>query len=83
MIIAPSFKELDEWYQFLRTRVAEDVLRRLSDDFYVFDRSKLDLGSSTRDGHEAPQFKNKLIFTVLNDNALGGRGNPTFINLAG
>ncbi|KAF1824261.1 uncharacterized protein K489DRAFT_408660 [Dissoconium aciculare CBS 342.82] len=80
LIIAPSFKELDDWYKTVRTRVADNVLVRVSDDFYVFDRSKFDLGSSTKPGKEAPNHMNKMIFQLMNDN--GGRGISTFINLA-
>jgi hypothetical protein len=79
LIIAPSFNELDDWYKTVRTRVADNVLVRVSDDFYVFDRAKFDLGSCTKPGKEAPNFMNKLIFQLMNDN--GGRGISTFINL--
>jgi len=80
MIIAPNYDILNEWYETVQTKVADNVLVRVTEDFYVFDRSKLALGESTRAGHEAPHFQNKLIFTLMND--LGGRGNPTFLNLA-
>ena len=80
LIIAPSFNELDAWYKAVRERVADNVLVRVSDDFYVFDRTKLHLGRSTLAGHEAPQFQNKLIFQLMNDNE--GRGISTFLNVA-
>lgn len=69
---------LDEWYEAVRARVSENVLWRVSEDFYVFDRTKLHLGKSTSPGKEAPQFMNKLIFQLQNDNK--GRGISTFNN---
>ncbi|OQD67788.1 hypothetical protein PENPOL_c003G08213 [Penicillium polonicum] len=78
VIIAPSYDILNEWYEAVRERVAENVLWRVSEDFYVFDRTKLHLGRSTAAGNEAPQFMNKLIFQLQNDNE--GRGISTFNN---
>jgi hypothetical protein len=80
MIIAPNYEILNDWYEAVRSKVADNVLIRVTEDFYVFDRNKLHLGESTRAGHEAPNFQNKMMFTLLNDQ--GGRGNPTFLNLA-
>ncbi|KAJ5709627.1 hypothetical protein N7540_012643 [Penicillium herquei] len=78
LIIAPSYDVLNQWYEAVRGRVAENVLWRVSEDFYVFDRNKLNLGRSTMAGAEAPQFMNKLIFQLQNDNE--GRGISTFNN---
>lgn len=80
MIIAPTYGVLNEWFEAVRSKVADNVLVRVTEDFYVFDRNKLHLGRSTAAGHEAPNFQNKIIFQLLNDNE--GRGAPTFINLA-
>ena len=67
---------LDEWYEAVRARVSENVLWRVSEDFYVFDRTKLHLGKSTSPGKEAPQFMNKLIIQLQNDDE--DRGISTF-----
>ncbi|RYO81188.1 hypothetical protein DL766_007718 [Monosporascus sp. MC13-8B] len=78
VIIAPTFHILNDWYNAVRGRVGEDVLWRVSDDFYVFNRQRLNLGRSTTTGAEAPQFMNKLIFQLLSDNE--GRNITTFVN---
>ncbi|KAJ5981892.1 hypothetical protein N7499_009053 [Penicillium canescens] len=78
VIVAPSYDILNEWYEAVRARVTENVLWRVSEDFYVFDRTKLNLGRSTAPGNEAPQFMNKIIFQLQNDNE--GRGISTFNN---
>ncbi|KAG8422771.1 hypothetical protein J3459_010058 [Metarhizium acridum] len=78
VIVAPNFKVLDEWYHEVKNKVSDNVISRVSHEFYVFDRNKLNLGRSTAQGHEAPQFMNKLIFQLLQDNE--GRNISTFIN---
>ncbi|KAJ5645665.1 hypothetical protein N7507_011676 [Penicillium longicatenatum] len=78
MIIAPSYDVLNQWFEAVKARVADNVIWRVSEDFYVFDRTKLNLGRSTAPNAEAPQFMNKLIFQLQNDNE--GRGISTFNN---
>ncbi|KAF2867977.1 hypothetical protein BDV95DRAFT_597720 [Massariosphaeria phaeospora] len=78
VLISPSFHVLDEWYKAVQDKVGEQVLQRVADDFYVFDRTKLNLGRSTAQGNEAPKFMNKIIFQLLNDNE--GRNITTFVN---
>jgi hypothetical protein len=78
LIIAPSYDVLNQWFETVKSRVADNVIWRVSEDFYVFDRNKLDLGRSTAPNAQAPQFMNKLIFQLQNDN--GGRGISTFTN---
>ncbi|QLI64638.1 uncharacterized protein G6M90_00g017730 [Metarhizium brunneum] len=78
LIIAPNFKILDQFYEEARKIVGVNTFWRVSDDFYVYDRSEFDLGKCTTQKKQLEQFKNKLIFTLLND--LGGRVVPTFNN---
>ncbi|OQE11868.1 hypothetical protein PENFLA_c071G07434 [Penicillium flavigenum] len=78
VIVAPNQRTLDQWYGAVQDKVADNVLSRVSEDFYVFDRNKLNLGRSTADGHEAPRFMNKIIFQLLSDNE--GRNITSFVN---
>ncbi|KAJ5487406.1 hypothetical protein N7530_001706 [Penicillium desertorum] len=78
VIVAPNQRTLDQWYSAVQDKVADNVLSRVSEDFYVFDRNKLNLGRSTADGHEAPRFMNKIIFQLLSDNE--GRNITSFVN---
>ncbi|KAJ5191047.1 uncharacterized protein N7498_010032 [Penicillium cinerascens] len=78
VIVAPSLHTLNQWYNAVQDKVADNVLQRVDDDFYVFDRNKLNLGRSTADGHEAPRFMNKIIFQLLSDNE--GRNLTSFVN---
>ncbi|KAF5123359.1 hypothetical protein E5D57_011272 [Metarhizium anisopliae] len=78
VIVAPNFNILDAWYYEVKDKVADNVFWRVSNEFYVFDAAKLNLGRSTAPGHEAPKFMNKLIFQLLNDNE--GRNISTFVN---
>jgi hypothetical protein len=36
--MAPFYDILNEWYKAVRARVTENVLWRVSEDLYVFDR---------------------------------------------
>ncbi|KID93347.1 hypothetical protein MAJ_10701, partial [Metarhizium majus ARSEF 297] len=78
LIIAPNFLTLDQWFDEVKDKLPDNVIWRVSDEFYVYDERKFKLGRSTSQGHEAPKFMNKLIFTLLDDN--GGRNISTFIN---
>jgi hypothetical protein len=69
---------VDAWYRAVQDKVGDEVLQKVSDDFYVFDRTKLNLGRSTSPGNEAPNFMNKIIFQLLSDNE--GRNITTFVN---
>ncbi|USP76427.1 hypothetical protein yc1106_03701 [Curvularia clavata] len=78
VIIGCDIHAVRVWYRAVRAKVGDDVLQQVSDDFYVFDRNKLNLGRSTDKGNEAPQFMNKIIFQLLSDNE--GRNITTFTN---
>ncbi|KAJ5968540.1 hypothetical protein N7501_004788 [Penicillium viridicatum] len=50
----------------------------IAPSYDILNETKLHLGRSTAAGKEAPQFMNKLIFQLQNDNE--GRGISTFNN---
>ncbi|KAK3216401.1 hypothetical protein GRF29_8g3170442 [Pseudopithomyces chartarum] len=79
LLIGPSKEVVHDWFNVVQDRVGDHVLWKLSDDFFVFDRNKLDLGRSTAQGHEAPKFMDKLIIQLLSD-LEGNRVISTFAN---
>jgi hypothetical protein len=78
VIAAPTQEIFQDWFRTVKSKVADGVLEQVSPEFIVFNREKLHLGASTREKAEAPQFMNKLIFNLMNDNE--GRNITTFQN---
>ncbi|KAF7585400.1 hypothetical protein BBP40_011026 [Aspergillus hancockii] len=78
MFVTPDKETLDAWYDAVLKKVGGDTIRRLSADFFSYDRNKFYPGDCTRPGKETPEFIDKLMITLLNDR--DGRVISTFDN---